>query len=78
MKQKRTNDTVVSYSYASKTAANLFRSNRHQVVPDKKKAQKKNACRRQNSHTAGDFLLIWLFISALKNQVCLPNLQKLF
>ena len=56
MKQKRTNDAVVSYGYASKTAANLFRSNRHQVVPDKKKAQKKKACRRQNGHSAGDFL----------------------
>ena len=56
MKQKRTNDAVVSYGYASKTAANLFRSNRHQVVPDKKKAQKKNACRRQNGHSAGDFV----------------------
>ena len=57
MKQKKTNDAVVSYGYASKTAANLFRSNRHQVVPDKKKAQKKNACRRQNGHSAGDFCL---------------------
>ena len=55
MKQKRTNDAAVSYGYASKTAANLFRSNRHQVVPDKKKEQKKNACRRQNGHSAGVF-----------------------
>lgn len=57
MKQKRTKDAVVSYGFPSKTAANLFRSNRHQVVPDKKKAQKKNACRRHNSHSAGDFCI---------------------
>ena len=57
MKQKRTKDAVVSYGFASKTAANLFRSNRHQVVPDKKKTQKKNACRRHNSHSAGDFCI---------------------
>ena len=55
MKQKRTDDAVVSYGYASKTAANLFRSNRHLVIPDKKKTQKKNACRRQNGRTAGVF-----------------------